>query len=1010
MRKRRNSIVAITLLLLLSACGQAPSAPPPSPPSAQPGTTARALGTLSLDLYIGNERNQERPVPLANQTPQRLGNVRAQGFPGAADVTFSQATYTMRVLGNPERWTFTAAFKVTNNSSQVLQNLTMIARNRAGQSLGETAISRIQGNNGSLTTDPALARGFEGINTITHMGTVIQSSADMQALRQEEAWQLESAARTAGALPASDALLNYGFVIRRSNTSRTIPPASCKTTPQDPCNTGTVSVTFKTPAFPYTGPASIPSFPLKLTFESLLVSDGPNRVTRSEETTASAVTRAQSFGANAVTFVGNDGDTASPLQTVRVPFVNTASLGLSSDTLTAVEALPQFQALGVAIDRDYALGTTEQGKTTVWFPDQTNTALFFALLDNLRVEQLLRFKPVGAGFEVVNVLDGRGFVTTEFASLLDANNEVSDTAAGFTLQAKFAQLIVKNPNYFAFPGIKQPAASNRVQTQGGSIPPVSLVELSCAPCVDKATVLIRDAGLFFGGLISGGIAIDAASKAVFFKTFITTASARLAMSEFKTALVAGGVTVVGVSIATWAGYDSVVGSGNAYYACIATNCPPNLVVFNPQSGSLTLRGRVGTTAQGNIILQANSASGFGFSLAATRGQLAEVIVPIAQVALTPELPGILYGNQLRSITYSVACSATPSTFSATITVTWPGPAKTIPVSVDCSGAVLEPPSAGEVLLGVGSVLEGIKGFRNIGNEPLTYTADVPNAPIAVLEGASGTVAPGGTASLRLRFACSAEFGSSQVYNLVIVSNGGTAIVPIRLTCVGIIVTPVSGYNGPQDDCARVKAVVTISSDAWVSAGFNVFINGVRSTYTDIVRTGQNTFQFNLTRACNLTTGSHSLLIRFSDAQTGVVTERGAIFIVNDNRWPGVVFNDTNRCGAALGITLDRVASTAPGETLQEATNILPGRAVRFLQRRDVVYRYQADGTGYIEIVNANFNDGIIDGSPAIVDGKVAYWGVYFSRGVCGTTQGAATSSPDGPNGPRLRGYFKNLSR
>jgi hypothetical protein len=1025
MNKLPSLLSSAALILLLAACGQAPSAPTGT---TAPETKARPLGTVSLGMYIGTERDRETAVPQEFASSQSVNVVRAQGFPAPADVTFSQATYTMRVLGgSPGDWTFTAGFRVTNNSAQALTNLTMVARSRTGQSLGDTAISSIQGQDGSLTTDPTLARGFQGVNTINSMETVIESAADFQALRRTEAQQLETLGRTAGAIGASDRLLNYGFVARKSNTSRVIPGAGCKTSPTDLCNTGTVSVTFRTPAFPYTGPGSIPSFPLRLTFESILVSDGPNRVTRSQEPTTAAVARATNFGASEVALVGGDTDTAAPKTTVRVGFIGSYALGLSDTALTAVQALPRFQALNTPIDQNYVIGTTTNGKAVLWFADQNDTALFLALVDGTRVEQLLRFRPVGNGFEAVNVLDGRGFEVTQFASLLDANNELGDTPEGYALQAKFAQLVLKNPNYLEFPRITLPASSGLFRPQGGTIPPLTLVDLSCTPCKDKGALLIRESFLFFTGLVSGGVAVSTATRAGFFLSLISSGSVRKALADLAKDIFVTTVSAGFSALQTWSGYDSVVGAGDAYYSCIASNCPPLLSVTPSPFEAV---GRPGGQANAVFTLRSASASGFLYSGSAGRGTLTEIRSPppssFYAIPLLPETEGVLYGNQVKGVEYKATCPATPSTFTDRVTYTYQSRTVSVDVTVRCSGAVLEPPPPGELILGVGAQFDGTRSFRNIGDAPLSYTvasAAIQREFVEIIGASSGTVAPGGTGSVQLRFKCSRSVGFTVQLFVDFGGNGGSARVPIQFTCLGFAMNVNTDYNGPQDECKRVQAVVKLTSDRWQSAGFNVFIDGVRSTYTEILPQGENRFFFNLTRACNLSEGTHQLTIRFTDTSSGgssgrplVVTEHSLNFRVVDNRWPGVAYNNTNRCDPGLGITLARITSIAPGDPVQEVTNVAAGSTARFVARAGVLYTYRAvafNPSVYDEAAGGLFGGTVpIEGNGTPINGRIAYFGVFFERGSCARTADQAAVALGNPisSNSSEQAYFVSLVR
>ena len=299
---------------LLAACGQ-PAQPKPQTNISNP------IGTVGLQIYVGKEQGENLPVPDENRVIQKA--TTRSSFPSNSDIGFSQVSYTMRVYGNPERWFFTANFKVTNNSVNPIQNLSLFARNRSTTDIGGTALTSMIDANNQAITDIPTARNFEPSNYLSFNDNLVNAGkADFQAFTETEATQIKAAAIANGIpLTSADTILNYGFVTRKSNTSRVIPAASCKTTPTDQCNVGNVSVTFKAPAFLIAG--VFPSLPLKLTYNFLLSSETNNRVTRAEETTASAIARAQTLGATEVALVGSDTDVASPLTTIRIPVVKT---------------------------------------------------------------------------------------------------------------------------------------------------------------------------------------------------------------------------------------------------------------------------------------------------------------------------------------------------------------------------------------------------------------------------------------------------------------------------------------------------------------------------------------------------------------------------------------------------------------------------------------------------------------------------------------------------------------
>ncbi|NJK45398.1 MAG: hypothetical protein HC933_15020 [Pleurocapsa sp. SU_196_0] len=330
--------------------------------------------------------------------------------------------------------------------------------------------------------------------------------------------------------------------------------------------------------------------------------------------------------------------------------------------------------------------------------------------------------------------------------------------------------------------------------------------------------------------------------------------------------------------------------------------------------------------------------------------------------------------------------------------------------------MVDPPAAGLVRLGFGQTIEVSQTIGNKGDQPLIYAATLEptNFFASIIEGSNGSIPAGGVpATIRFRFTCTQSIGFDTGLSLNIASNAGTVQVPIRVVCLAINLGVVTNYNGPQDDCTRVLARANLGTDVWQNAAFNVFIDGVRSTYTDISQFSQNIFQFNLTRACNLTVGQHQLLIRFTDSGTGIVTEAQATFNVVDNRWPGVAFNDTNRCEPGLGVTLASITSRAPGETDQVVTNIAAGSTGRFVARPGLTYTYRgvaANPAVYDQQVNGRFGGGVpIEGNPSPINGRLAYFGVYFVRGSCARRAGQDAAMLGEPMGTsQVAAYFQSF--
>ncbi|NJK45397.1 MAG: hypothetical protein HC933_15015 [Pleurocapsa sp. SU_196_0] len=350
-----------------------------------------------------------------------------------------------------------------------------------------------------------------------------------------------------------------------------------------------------------------------------------------------------------------------------MPFVTTARLSIPEAALSRIAALPAFQALNVIIDRDRVIGNAEGNQAAVWFPDQTGATLFYAIVDGTQVKVLLSLKPNDTGVDAVNVLDGRGFTIADLVGVLDPDGQVSDSVTGYDFVAKIARLVVSNPAYAELPRIVGAAPSSAtLRTMGGGIPPDTLIELSCVPCRGKAGILLTDATLFVAQLASGGAIIGTAVRAGFLKALFNGGVRQALAILFKSVK---GLDVVIQVAGTVRGYDSLITSANDYYSCIQAQCPPALAV---SVASLNLSGAPGQTVVSVFTIRAASASGFTFTLSATQGAAIDSIVrvPVRQVRLTPELPGVLFGNQSRSVQYEVTCPATPATLNAEITVGW----------------------------------------------------------------------------------------------------------------------------------------------------------------------------------------------------------------------------------------------------------------------------------------------------------------------------------------------------
>ncbi len=274
----------IWLMLILMACVQ-----PPAPPTTR---VFKTLGSLEVSLDINGEAKAKliksvlRPQ---NSTP----------LPDNAFVFTRKYSSSFDIDASNERY-ISATFEVKNNSGTAIQNLSLVAYNQGGNSLGGTAIKNLVNFGGAAITDSSIAQSIYPLQGVKRNGAEVvvdPDSADFQGFSPEESSSIGSSARSNQIINNQDTALEYGFVARNSNNSRTIGDGE----------TGLVTLTlrFERPSNPQTTP-----YRFVMTF--VLSDDSLARVTRGiNETTTEAETRAYTTGATELMLIGPDADTSS---------------------------------------------------------------------------------------------------------------------------------------------------------------------------------------------------------------------------------------------------------------------------------------------------------------------------------------------------------------------------------------------------------------------------------------------------------------------------------------------------------------------------------------------------------------------------------------------------------------------------------------------------------------------------------------------------------------------------
>jgi hypothetical protein len=119
-----------------------------------------------------------------------------------------------------------------------------------------------------------------------------------------------------------------------------------------------------------------------------------------------------------------------------------------------------------------------------------------------------------------------------------------------------------------------------------------------------------------------------------------------------------------------------------------------------------------------------------------------------------------------------------------------------------------------------------------------------------------------------------------------------------------VTVPGAPYQGPDQNCARVKAQITSESVLGVPENVQVYVDGqAQRIYGATISSDGKSRTYSVTRSCNLDQGTHDLrivyLVSGLNQQSQQYDER-TTFRVADNRWPGIQKNGAYGCNTPSG--------------------------------------------------------------------------------------------------------------
>ncbi|MFN3266804.1 MAG: hypothetical protein ACK41E_08190 [Deinococcales bacterium] len=301
-------LIGLTLagLLAVVGCQQQPT----------PQSKSRIVGTLELELG-GSGQGRALLRPLAS-TP----------VPDSA-ITVGPINST---YGSDANFRYVRA-QVNLTANQAFGNLTLYAYNKSGN-LGGTALKNLLNFTGGNTA--ADAQSLLPIHARNASGAYITGTEDFQAFSSAEAGALQSTARGANVIGAGETILQYGFVARKTATTRALANG----------DTGVVNIAYKIPI----GAQADNTYKFTATF--VVADETVARVTRDiDESTAQADARAGALTPPAaeVALLGTDSDTSAVASTVRI---NTIPIGTEAEVY-----IQNFDSIGSGLPTDWEVRT-----------------------------------------------------------------------------------------------------------------------------------------------------------------------------------------------------------------------------------------------------------------------------------------------------------------------------------------------------------------------------------------------------------------------------------------------------------------------------------------------------------------------------------------------------------------------------------------------------------------------------------------------------------------------------
>jgi hypothetical protein len=299
----------------------------------QPVQETRILGTATLTVDGSSQ-------------PRQLGSRAVLGN-NQISLQATYSGYTDTPSPTNQRLIFTT-YTFQNLSATNFTNLTFYGRTMPNSLAGTAILSMTSNfNSGDRNLEFNLARSIKPVHGFTSDGisvAVNPNTADVQAISPSERQALDTAAKTALIMNATDSLLEYGFVARNAlNGTRIIGPGQ----------TGRVTVALK---IPINGSVPKPYIPTNVNLAFVVVDEAITRVTRTvEESPASVVARANAIGATSIAEIGiccsSPNLFLNPQTSIEgVQMLDSVAFGTNTIIASRVFFQPNGQAIPMALD------------------------------------------------------------------------------------------------------------------------------------------------------------------------------------------------------------------------------------------------------------------------------------------------------------------------------------------------------------------------------------------------------------------------------------------------------------------------------------------------------------------------------------------------------------------------------------------------------------------------------------------------------------------------------------